>query len=882
METTFDIRHEFLQFFKHNGHKIYPSSPLIPQKDPSLMFTNAGMVQFKDIFLGKERSNDKKVATSQKCVRAGGKHNDLENVGYTPRHLTFFEMLGNFSFGDYFKEAAIAYAWKFLTKELKLDKNRLYITVYHDDLEAFKLWKKLTGFDDKKIIKISTKDNFWMMGDTGPCGPCSEIFYDQGTNFKGGLPGTKKQDGDRFVEIWNLVFMQYEQLASGEMKKLQKQSVDTGMGLERMAAITQGVYDNFEINLFKAIISAAEEISGVKAEGPFKISHRIIADHLRSSAFLIAEGITPSNECRGYVLRRILRRAIRHINKLGYKGLMLRKLFPILVEEMGVVYPELEKQKEFIGSVLDGEEESFHATIESGLKLLEHEVEKVKPGKLFSGTSAFKLHDTYGFPIDLTVDILKERKIHVDLMEFDKCMKKQKQMARNAWTGSGDKSIEKLWFDIKNKIGEVDFIGYDTLEAEGKVKILVQDKHQVDKVTNGQEFFLVTNQTPFFGESGGQTGDTGTINKEDDSSILVLDTIIPIGNLHVHRCKLKRGNIKIGDTVTLSVDKQHRDDVKRNHTATHLLHAFLRKKLGKSVVQKGSAVIHSRFRFDFNYPKAVSQDILDEIEREINSLIIENLEIRTKIMSYEESLKTESISLFGEKYEKDVRVVYVGGDEIDLGKYSAELCKGTHVNRLGDIGLFKILSETAIAAGIRRIEAVTGRFAFKTLQKDFNSLKKIIELTQAEEGHSFERVKNILDEQKKLTKKLSTIKQKELLEKLKNSIPENIGNIQLISFDASEFELASIRSSVQQFLLKEDKTSIVLLFQVNQGKLFCLIGVSTNLHKQTGADVIYKSLAKTFNAKGGGNKFIAQGSFDYTPDLKEKIKSTVKHPLHAL
>ena len=879
MKAIFDIRHEFLRFFEKNEHKIYPSSSLIPHKDPSLMFANAGMIQFKDVFLNKETPKYKRVTTSQKCVRAGGKHNDLENVGYTRRHLTFFEMLGNFSFGDYFKEAAIVYAWEFLTKTLKLKKDLLYITVYHDDDEAFNLWKKLTGFEDKKIIRITTKDNFWMMGDTGPCGPCSEIFYDQGPNLKGGLPGTKNQEGDRFVEIWNLVFMQYEQLAPNKMKPLSMKSVDTGMGLERIAAIMQQVYDNFEIDLFKTIIGASEEISGTKAHGELKVSHRIIADHLRSSAFLVSEGITPSNEGRGYVLRRILRRAIRHINKLGYKDLMLHKLFPTLVSEMGIVYPELKKQEEFIGSVLNGEEESFRITIESGLKLLNNEIEKVSSGKLFSGNSAFKLHDTYGFPIDLTIDILKERKIGVDLLEFDKCMEKQKQTAREAWSGSGEKAVESLWFNIKESIGNVDFIGYDTLEAKGKVKKIIQYGNKVDSISNEDEFFLITNQTPFFGESGGQVGDIGTISKEDGAEVSVIDTILPIFDLYVHKCKLQKGKLRTGDTIKFSVNKQHRDDVRRNHTATHLLHSFLRKKFGQSLTQKGSLVRHDRFRFDFNHPKAISQNVLDEIEREINLLILNNFEVQTKIMSYKDSLKTEAIGLFGEKYDKDVRVVFIAENKAALQKHSIELCKGTHVNHLGEIGVIKILSEGAIAAGTRRIEAISGRFAFKNLQKSFNELNSVTEVIQAEDGHSLERIQNILKEQKKLTKELDVLKQKELVKQLKIYVPEKIGNTQLISLDASKFDTSTLRPATQNFLNKT-KSSVILLFQTKNGSLLCLIGVTDDLHEKNSADIICKSLIKTFNAKGGGNKLLAQASVDYHVDLKEKMISTVRKLLN--
>jgi alanyl-tRNA synthetase len=875
MDTSFDIRHGFLRFFEQKGHKICKSGPLIPQKDPSLMFANSGMVQFKDIFLGKETRDYVRATTSQKCVRAGGKHNDLENVGYTKRHLTFFEMLGNFSFGDYFKEEAILYAWEFLTKELKLEKEKLYVTVYHTDDEAFNLWKKLTGFEDRKIIRINTQDNFWTMGDTGPCGPCSEIFYDQGPELAGGLPGTKEQDGDRFIEIWNIVFMQNEKFTSGEMKDLSKRSIDTGMGLERITAIMQKVYDNFGIDLFKQIINVSEEISGTKAIGNLKASHQIIADHLRSSAFLIAEGITPSNEGRGYVLRRIMRRATRHVNKLGYKGLMLGQLFPNLVNEMGMAYPELEKQKQFIGSVLDGEEESFQETIESGLKLLNQEVEKLGSGKLFPGQSAFKLHDTYGFPIDLTTDILKEKNIKIDLEEFDQCMKQQREMARKTWAGSGGEAIEGLWFDVKTKIGDVDFIGYENLEAKATIVALIYNGKLVDSIASNDEFFLVTNQTTFFGESGGQAGDVGNVTSEEGAKISVIDTIIPIENLYVHKCKLLSGKIKLEETVLLSVDRRNRDDVRKNHTATHLLHAVLRKKLGESLVQKGSSVRHDRFRFDFNYHKAIASETLDEIEQEINELIIDNLELRTKIMPYEESIKTGSMALFGEKYDEDVRVVYIGGNEKELKEHSSELCKGTHVNRLGDIGMMKILSDTAIASGIRRIEAITGRYASKEMQKNFNEIRNITNTVQSEEGKSLERIKNILAEQKKLQKELSTFKKIEVIKSLKDSKPEAISNVLFLSINANNFGTNSIRSAVQEFL-STTTNSVVLIQQTTNDILLFVIGVTSDLQNKTDANKICNHLIKTFNAKGGGSNLLAQGSLPHKKNLEEQIISEIK------
>ena len=846
MKLTNEIRQGFLDFFKRNGHKIIPSSSLIPQQDPSLMFTNSGMVQFKDIFLGKEVRGYKRATTSQKCLRAGGKHNDLENVGYTKRHLTFFEMLGNFSFGDYFKEQAIEYAWNFLRQDLKLDKNRLYITVYHEDDEAFNLWKKISEFEDNKIIRISTKDNFWSMGSTGPCGPCTEIFYDQGSQLKGGLPGTLNQDGDRYVEIWNLVFMQYEQSVDGQMSKLSKQSVDTGMGLERIAAVMQGVYDNFEIDLFRIIIQASEEISGVKSAGQYRISHRIIADHLRSCSFLIAEGMLPSNEGRGYVLRRILRRAIRHVRALGYKGALMHQLAPVLANEMGSAYPELRQHSALIERILKTEEESFRASLENGILLLNMEAAKVSDKAIFPGEIAFKLHDTYGFPVDLTIDLLKEKNISVDLAGFDQCMAEQKRASREAWAGSGEKEVGKLWFDIKSKVGSTKFIGYKSLKAKARVVALVQNNKLCDAVEGEEEFFLLTDQTPFFGESGGQGGDIGHVK----GRAAVLDTIIPIKDLHAHKCRLEgRKTIKVGDVINLLVNVEYRADVRRNHTAAHLLHSVLNRKLG--AVQKGSSVKQNGFRFDFNYTGQINRETLNEIELEINTMILSNLKVTTKIMTHEESLKMGAMALFGEKYDQEVRVVCVGD-------CSRELCKGTHVSHLGEIGSVKILSEESIASGIRRIEAVSGRLALKYFQKTFDELKGIANLVQTEESAIEAKIQAMIGENKQLCKQISELKQKLFMDMLNHAKSEIYGEANIIFMKNQDIDMADIRPAVLQFI-GSHQDHVVLLFNEVQGKIFYMIGVGISLHAKFSADSLGRVLHQ-FGAKGGGNKLLVQGS----------------------
>jgi alanyl-tRNA synthetase len=870
------------------------------------MFTNSGMVQFKDIFLGKESVKDTRAASCQKCLRAGGKHNDLDNVGYTKRHLTFFEMLGNFSFGDYFKEQAILYAWEFIRQELRLEDSKLYVTVYHDDAEAYRLWKKISGFADDKIIRISSKDNFWSMGDIGPCGPCSEIFYDQGEALQGGLPGSPNQNGDRYVEIWNLVFMQYEQSADGTLAELSKCSIDTGMGLERIAAVVQGVCDNFEIDLFRTLIKASVEISKSKLTEKNRVSHRIIADHLRACTFLIAEGILPSNEGRGYVLRRIMRRAIRHVHKLGCNDSMMYKLVPTLVHEMGNTYSELKQHEQLAERVLKEEEESFRGTLDSGMALLNSELARIGKHGTLSGEIAFKLHDTYGFPIDLTVDILREQDKAVDTISFEKCMAAQRQASRKAWVGSGEQTTEKLWFDVRAKVGETKFVGYETLTTDSVVLALVQDDQLKQRIDNENEFFMITHKTPFFAESGGQAGDVGSaqvvklslINKAipiqdlfttknfftlikppKAPKMTVIDTIMPVKNLRVHKCRLEgKGLVKLLDAVLLQVDAAHRENVKRNHTATHLLHASLRAKLGDSVVQKGSSVKNDGFRFDFSYSKPLSRTLLNEIETEINDLILKNLPVTTTLMEYEESLKFGAMALFGEKYDQEVRVVRVGEPDTAC---SMELCGGTHVTCLGEIGLVKILSEEAIASGVRRIEATSGHAAFAYLQKTFDELKEITRLTQAQEGKTIERIKNILNEQKQLIKDTEALKQKSFIELLNHTQPTVCGTVPLV-FVKTDEATVDTRLAIQQFLSKQPNHAVLVLSQA-QDKMLYVVGVGSKLHTKTGADAICKTIASRFNAKGGGSKLIAQGSIhEHGEAIEEEIKALTTAALNAL
>ena len=713
MTSTNDIRRSFLDYFGSNAHEVVPSAPLVPYNDPTLMFTNAGMVPFKNVFTGLETRATPRATSSQKCVRAGGKHNDLDNVGYTARHHTFFEMLGNFSFGDYFKEQAIVHAWTLLTREWGLARDKLTVTVYHTDDEAFALWKKIADLPDERIIRIPTSDNFWSMGDTGPCGPCSEIFYDHGAHIPGGPPGSPDEDGDRFIEIWNLVFMQFEQAADGTRTALPKPSIDTGMGLERIAAVMQGQHDNYDIDTFRALIAASESLTGVKAEGDSRASHRVIADHLRSTSFLLADGVLPSNEGRGYVLRRIMRRAMRHAHLLGADSPLMHRLVPALVTEMGAAYPELARAQALITEVLEREETKFRQTLDKGLKLLDEATGALDTGGTLPGDTAFRLYDTYGFPYDLTEDALRARGIGVDRAGFDAAMAQQKAAARAAWKGSGDAAAGEVWFDIAERVGATEFTGYTATVGEGQVVALVKGGAEVASAGVGDEVIVITNQTPFYGESGGQSGDAGTITGANGLEAIVSDTAKPLGRLHAHHAVVKAGAIHVGDAVALAIDTARRDAIRANHSATHLLHAALRGRFGEHVTQKGSMVSAERLRFDFSHPTALSPEDIAAIECEVNAEVRANDPVSTRLMSPEDAIEAGAMALFGEKYGEEVRVLAMGRSAGNgSGRpYSVELCGGTHVRALGDIGVVRVVSESAVASGVRRIEALTGEGA---------------------------------------------------------------------------------------------------------------------------------------------------------------------------
>ncbi|MBF0248427.1 MAG: alanine--tRNA ligase, partial [Alphaproteobacteria bacterium] len=757
MQTANDIRKAFLDFFAKNGHQVVDSSPLVPHNDPTLMFTNAGMVQFKNVFTGLENRAYTRAATSQKCVRAGGKHNDLENVGHTARHHTFFEMLGNFSFGDYFKDDAIDLAWRLITKDYGIDKNRLTVTVYHTDDEAFDIWKKVAGLPDERIIRIPTADNFWSMGDTGPCGPCSEIFYDHGDHIFGGPPGSPDEDGDRFVEIWNLVFMQYEQQADGTRIDLPKPSIDTGMGLERIAAVMQGTHDNYETDLLRALIQASADATGTDPDGEHRVSHRVIADHLRATAFLIADGVLPSNEGRGYVLRRIMRRAMRHAHLIGAKEPLIYRLFPALKAKMGGAYPELNRADALITETLKLEESRFQKTLDRGLKLLDEATGDMGQGGELDGETAFKLYDTYGFPLDLTQDALRAKGIKVDEGGFNAAMARQKAAARASWAGSGEAATEGLWFDLKDELGATDFLGYKTEEAQGQITAILKDGARVDAAKAGDEVMLIANQTPFYGESGGQTGDRGRITR-GELDIEITDTQKKLGAIHAHVGKVLKGAVRVGEEVTLHVDHGLRSALRANHSATHLLHAALRDKLGGHVTQKGSMVSSDRLRFDISHPKAVTTDEMTDVEIAVNAQVRKNTKVVTRLMAPEEAVEAGAMALFGEKYGDEVRVVSMGmGDGKD---FSVELCGGTHVARTGDIGLFKVVSEGAVSSGVRRIEALTGAAAVDYLEAQEATLNATAGLLKAAPQDVHDRVRQLMDERKKLEREISDLRKK--------------------------------------------------------------------------------------------------------------------------
>ena len=851
MMTTGEIRRTFLDYFRKNDHEIVPSSSLVPHNDPTLMFTNSGMVQFKNIFTGMEKRPYVRAASDQKCVRAGGKHNDLDNVGYTVRHHTFFEMLGNWSFGDYFKEKAIYYAWNLVTKEFGLPQEKLTATVYHTDDEAFSLWKKIAGLPDERIIRIPTKDNFWSMGDTGPCGPCSEIFYDHGEHIQGGPPGSPDEDGDRFVEIWNLVFMQNEQLADGRLIDLPHRCIDTGMGLERMGAVMLGTNDNYETEILKGLILAAAGTAGVEPYGEFKTSLRIIADHLRSSCFLIADGVLPSNEGRGYVLRRIMRRAMRHAHMMGCQEPLMWRLVPALVRLMGDVFPELVRAQALITETLRLEETRFKETLGRGLKLLDMESAKLADGGVLSGDIAFRLYDTYGFPLDLTQDVLRGKHMSVDTQGFEAAMERQKAEARKAWAGSGEAATDAVWFETKEKVGGTEFLGYETLQAEGQITALVVDGKEADSVKEGQKAAVITNQTPFYGESGGQVGDTGTIAVADSVLFDVTDTQKKVGDLFIHFGVLKKGELKKGLDVLMTVDAERRAATARHHSVTHLLQAALRKILGDHVTQKGSSVRPDGMRFDFSQPRPITFDELRAVENEVNRNILKNLEVTTRITTPDAAVKEGAMALFGEKYGDEVRVVSMGSGE---DKVSVELCGGTHVKRTGDIGSFRILSEAALAAGVRRIEAVTGMSALAYAQSRDDLLAKTAESLKTSVADIPARVQALIDERKKLERELSDMRKKLAAGGTSgDNGAKKINDVSFVGRVLSDIPAKELKGMADE-IKKQIGSGVVALICTDNGKVSIVVGVTDDLTAKINAVDLVRLGAAAADGKGGGGR----------------------------
>lgn len=861
MSSVNEIRSAFLDYFRQEEHEVMASSPLVPRNDPTLLFTNAGMVQFKNVFTGAEKRPFPRAVTAQKCVRAGGKHNDLENVGYTARHHTFFEMLGNFSFGDYFKERAIELAWNLVTKTYDLPKDRLLVTVYSEDDDAFRLWKKVAGLPEERIIKIATSDNFWAMGETGPCGPCSEIFFDHGAAIPGGPPGSPDAEGDRFIEIWNLVFMQYEQQAGAKRTPLPKPSIDTGMGLERIAAVLQGKHDNYDIDLFRALIAASVELTRVKAEGPNRASHRVIADHLRASAFLVADGVLPSNEGRGYVLRRIMRRAMRHAQLLGAADPLMWRLVPVLVREMGQAYPELVRAETLIAETLKLEETRFRHTLERGLTLLEEESAGLTRGAKFPGQTAFKLYDTFGFPLDLTQDALRPRGIEVDTAAFDVAMDQQREKARAAWAGSGDAADEAVWFGLREEHGATEFLGYETETAEGVVTALIRDGKTSELLKAGERGAVILNQTPFYGESGGQVGDTGRLTA-NGIVFRVEETQKKAGGLFVHSGVVEKGELKIGLPLLLEVDHGRRSDIRRNHSATHLLHEALRQVLGDHVAQKGSLVAPDRLRFDISHPKPIVGSEIAEVEDIANTIVLQNAPVVTKLMAVDDAITSGARALFGEKYGDEVRVVSMGEGGGNSMGWSVELCGGTHVMRTGDIGLIAVVAESAVGAGVRRIEALTGNTARHYLAREAHGLRDVAALIKAPIVEVPARLETLLDERKRLERDLSEAKKKIAMgggvaagaATSDGSGLQTIGEIKLLARAVSGIDLKDLRSLADAGK-KQVGSGVVAIVGVNEdGRAGIVVGVTDDLTKRYDARELVRGGAEALGGKGGGGR----------------------------
>ncbi len=858
-----DVRSAFLDYFARTGHEIVASGPLVPRNDPTLMFTNSGMVQFKDYFTGRTNAPWPRAVTAQKCVRAGGKHNDLDNVGYTARHHTFFEMLGNFSFGDYFKDWAIELAWSLLTKEFGLPAERLLVTVYADDDEAFDLWRKIAGLPEHKIIRIATHDNFWAMGDTGPCGPCSEIFYDHGAHIAGGPPGSPEEDGDRFIEIWNLVFMQFEQVTADERIDLPKPAVDTGLGLERMAAVLQGVHDNYETDLFKALIGAVEEATGVAAADAEGASHRVIADHLRATSFLIADGVLPSNEGRGYVLRRIMRRAMRHAHLLGADEPVIFRLVPALVHEMGQAYPELGRAQALVTETLKLEEARFQKTLARGLALLGEASSGLGEGDILDGETAFKLYDTYGFPLDLTQDALKTRGVGVDLMSFNDAMERQRAEARAHWAGSGEAATDEVWFALRESAGASEFLGYATEAAEAVVTALVADGEQAASLATGAQGAIIVNQTPFYGESGGQVGDTGVIETDAGDRFRVTDTLRKADGLIVHYGKVEAGSFSPGLPVRLAIDAERRTAIRANHSATHLVHAALRRTLGEHVVQKGSLVAPDRLRFDFAHPRPMLEDELAAVEDMANAIVLQDAPAQTRLMDRDSAIDAGAMALFGEKYGDEVRVVSMGraADGEDRQEtYSLELCGGTHVGRTGEIGLVTLISESAVAAGVRRLEALTGEGARRYLGEQDRRVRTIAARLKVRPDEAVLRVEALIEERRKLERELAEAKKKLALGSTGEGAPaiRKIGSVNLMARAVEGIAPKDMRGLVDQGK-QQVGSGVVAIVGVNDGKAGLIVGVTDDLTDRISAvDLVRLGSAALGGSGGGGRPDLAQ------------------------
>ncbi|MDP3254422.1 alanine--tRNA ligase [Bosea sp. (in: a-proteobacteria)] len=854
MSGVNEIRSTFLDYFKGQGHEVVASSPLVPRNDPTLMFANSGMVQFKNVFTGQEKRPYVRATTAQKCVRAGGKHNDLDNVGYTARHHTFFEMLGNFSFGDYFKEQAIEHAWTLVTREYGLPKEKLTVTVYSEDDEAHALWKKIAGLSDSKIIRIPTSDNFWAMGDTGPCGPCSEIFYDHGEDIPGGPPGSPDQDGDRFIEIWNLVFMQYEEAAGGVRTNLPRPSIDTGMGLERIAAVLQGTHDNYAIDLFAALISAIADLTNVPSDGPMKASHRVIADHLRCSAFPIADGVLPSNEGRGYVLRRIMRRGMRHAQLLGARDPLLHRLVPVLTREMGRAYPELLRAEALISETLQLEETRFRTTLARGLTLLDDAAKDLTEGQSLKGEVAFTLYDTYGFPLDLTQDALRARGVTVDTEGFDAAMQQQKAKARAAWAGTGEAATEKLWFPLRDKLGATEFLGYDTETAEGVITALISDNAEVETLQAGESGLMIVNQTPFYGESGGQVGDAGTVRGAGFLAT-VGDVQKKLGDVFAHAVTVKNGTLKRGAAVELIVDHARRTAIRANHSATHLLHEALRLVLGDHVAQKGSLVSPERLRFDFSHPKPISDEELREVEEIANAIVLRNEPVSTRLMSVDEAIASGARALFGEKYGDEVRVVSMGTNATGRA-FSVELCGGTHAGRTGDIGLVSVVGESAVAAGVRRLEAMTGNGARLRLNTESRLLDGLASLLKVPAHEAGPRLAALIEERRKLERELSDARKKLAMGgggEAQDPVQE-IAGTKLLARAVSGVEMKDLKSLADEAKTRIGSGVVAIVGVAEDGKAGVVVGVTPDLTERFDAVALVRAASEALGGKGGGGR----------------------------